>query len=347
MSAVARAGTWRPAVVVLLPLIAIAGVGSANGGFFATSFGWTALAFACAAIILLAIAAPVWGRFDRIWLAATACLCVYTFLSAAWAGSVGDAVDAGLRMLVYLTGIAGALLVLRRGDLSCWLAGLVLGVAGVCVYSLATRLFPSHFGGLNLATYRLFVPVGYWNALGIFAAIALLLGVGVVAVGRYQLLRVLSAVALVVLAPTLYFTFSRGAWLALIIGAAAMVALSPNRLRLVVAGLVLGVAPAAAVAFAWRSPALTHQTTTLAAASDAGRKLALDLAILALVQGPVAAGYISGDGMPSPPDAPTPFSASSKMSSLPKSRPCGAFPVREASPVELPLFSRALCFWGP
>ena len=186
MSAVARVGTWRPAVVVVLPLIAIAGVGSANGGFFATSFGWTALAFACAVIIVLAIAAPVWGRFDRIWLVATACLCVYTFLSAAWAGSVGDAVDAGLRMLVYLTGIAGALLVLRRGDLSCWLAGLVLGVAGVCVYSLATRLFPSHFGGLNLATYRLFVPVGYWNALGIFAAIALLLGVGVVAVGRWR-----------------------------------------------------------------------------------------------------------------------------------------------------------------
>lgn len=293
MNAVVRAGTWRPALVVLLPLIAIAGVGSANGGFFATSFGWTALAFACAAIILLAIAAPVWGRFDRIWLTATACLCVYTFLSAAWAGSVGDAVDAGLRTLVYLTGIAGALLVLRRGDLSCWLAGLVLAVAGVCVYSLATRLYPSHFGGLNLASYRLFVPVGYWNALGIFAAMALLLGVGLVALGRWQVLRVLSAVALVVLAPTLYFTFSRGAWLALMVGAAAMLALSPNRLRLVTAGLVLGVAPTIAVVLAWRSPALTHQTTTLAAASGAGRKLALDLVILALLQVPVAAAYIA------------------------------------------------------
>ena len=72
-----------------------------------------------------------------------------------------------------------------------------------------------------------------------------------------------------------------------------MIALSPNRLRLVTAGLVLGVVPAAAVALAWRSPALTHQTTTLAAASDAGRKLALDLALLALLQVPVAAGYIA------------------------------------------------------
>ena len=117
-----------------LPLIAIAAVGSANDGFFATSFGWTALAFAGAAIILVVIAAPVWGWFDRVWLTAAACLCVYALLSAAWAGSAGDAVDAGLRTLVYLSAIAGVLLVLRRGDLSCWLAGLMLGVAGVCVY---------------------------------------------------------------------------------------------------------------------------------------------------------------------------------------------------------------------
>jgi O-antigen ligase len=293
MSAVSHSWMWRPAVVVLLPLVAIAGVGSASGGYFATSFGWATLAFAWAAIISLTIAAPVWGWFDRIWLAAAACLCVYTFLSAAWAGSVGDAVDAGLRTLVYLTGIAGTLLVLRRGDLSCWLAGLVLGVAGVCVYSLATRLFPTHFGGLNASSYRLFVPVGYWNALGIFAGIALLLGLGVVALGRWRVLRVLSAVALVLLAPTVYFTFSRGAWLALMIGAAAIVALGPNRLRLVTAGLVLGAMPAVGVLLAWRSPALTQQTTTLAAASDAGRKLALELVLLALGQAAVAVGYVA------------------------------------------------------
>jgi len=293
MSVRSRSTAWRPALAVVLPLVAIAAVGSASGGYFATSFGWTALAFACAAIVLLTVAAPAWGRFDRVLLAAAACLCGYTFLSAAWAGSVGDAVDAGMRMLVYLSGVAAAVLLLRRGDLGCWLAGLVLGVAGVCVYSLATRLFPAHFGGLNTSSYRLFVPVGYWNALGIFAGIALLLGLGVAALGRFPALRVLAAVALVVLAPTLYFTFSRGAWLALMIGAAAMVALGPSRLRLVTAGLVLGAIPAVAVLLAWRSPGLTQQTATLAAASAAGRRLALELALLALGQAAVAAGYLA------------------------------------------------------
>ena len=171
----------------------------------------------------------------------------------------------------------------------------MLGAAGVCVYSLATRLFPSHFGGFNLAAYRLFVPIGYWNALGIFAADRVAARPGVAAVGRWQLsTRSAQRVALVVLAPTLYFTFSRGA----LAGADRRRggdgrAQPESSALLVTAALVLGVAPTVAVVLAWRSPALTHQTTTLAAASGAGRKLALDLVILALLQAPVAAGYIA------------------------------------------------------
>jgi hypothetical protein len=294
MSVAVATRTWtlRPATAVLLPLAAVAGVGSANGGFFATAFGWTTLAFVLAVIVALAFVTPVWGRLDGIWLATAACLCVYMFLSALWAGSSADAIDAGLRMLVYLTAVAGVLLVLDRGDLGSWLAGLVLGVAGVCIFSLATRLFPARFGGLNAASYRLFVPVGYWNALGIFAGIAALLAVGVVALGSSRVLRILSAVALVILAPTLYFTFSRGAWLALIIGAIVMIAYSPKRLQLVTATLVFGALPAVAVGLAWHSPALRDQTTTLATATSAGRRLALYLVLLAVAQAVIGAAYL-------------------------------------------------------
>ena len=221
---------------MLLPLLAVGGVGAASGGYFATSFGWTALAFAWVGMVVLILGAPRWGTFDRLWLAAAAALCVYTFVSAGWAGSTDAAVQGGERALVYLTGVAGALLILRRGDFSRWLGGLVLGVAGVCIYSLATRLYPTHFGGFNTSDYRLFTPVGYWNALGIFAGIALLLGVGVAALGRVGWLRVGSAAALVVLAPTIYFTFSRGALIAVAVGVVAMFALSPHRLLLLVRG---------------------------------------------------------------------------------------------------------------
>jgi O-Antigen ligase len=282
----------RHSAVLLLPLLAVAGVGAASGGYFATSFGWTALAFAWAAVVALVLVAPKWGAFDRVWLFSAAALCVYTFASAGWAGSVDNAVHGGERALVYLTGVAGALIVLRRGDFSRWLGGLVLGVAGVCVYSLATRLYPTHFGGFNTADYRLFSPVGYWNALGIFAAIALLLGFGLVALGRVAWLRVASAAALVVLAPTIYFTFSRGALIAVAVGIVAMFVLSPHRLLLLGAAIALGAVPAIGVLLAWRSHGLTHRSATLAAASQDGRRLALELMLLALVQAAVALGYV-------------------------------------------------------
>ena len=114
-----NARSWpRHSVVLLAPLIAIAGLGAASGGYFATSFGWTALAFSWAVIVALALSAPRWNAFDRIWLIGAAAFCAYTFLSIAWAGSVDAAVQGSERALVYLTAVAGALVVLRRGDFS-------------------------------------------------------------------------------------------------------------------------------------------------------------------------------------------------------------------------------------
>ena len=57
-----------------------------------------------------------------------------------------------------------------------------------------------------------------------------------------------------------------------------MFALSPRRLRLLGAAIVLGAAPAVGVLLAWRSHGLTHRSSTLAAASHDGRRLALELA---------------------------------------------------------------------
>ena len=51
----------EPRRCVLLPLVAIASVASANGGYFPTSFGWTALVFAWVAVIALYLVAPAVG----------------------------------------------------------------------------------------------------------------------------------------------------------------------------------------------------------------------------------------------------------------------------------------------
>ena len=155
----------------------------------------------------------------------------------------------------------------------------MLGATAICFYSLATRLFADHFGAFNAdAGYRLFVPIGYWNALGIFAGIAALLAFGVAVAGRITALRILAAVALVVLLPTLYYTYSRGSWAALLVGLVVTLLYSPWRERLFVGLFVFVPLPALAVWLASRPAALTDRSASIAAASHAGHRLAVELA---------------------------------------------------------------------
>src|SRR5262249_12128895 len=156
---------------------------------------------------------------------------------------------------------------------------------------LLGRLAPNRFGEFDsIAGYRLAGTIGYWNGLGIFAAIGILLALGFAARGRLLTVRVLAAVSLVVLGPALYFTFSRGAWIALAIGFLVAVALDPGRLQLIVAGLLLTPAPALGIFVASRSDALTHRGSQLAAAVHQGHRLALVLALLAAAAAFVAIG---------------------------------------------------------
>ncbi len=97
---------------------------------------------------------------------------------------------------------------------------------------------------------------------------------------------------MVVLAPTMYFTFSRGVLFAFAIGIVAMFALSPLRLRLAAAAVVFGTAPLVAVLLASHAAGLTHRAANLAEASHDGRHLALELTLLALVQAVLALAYV-------------------------------------------------------
>ena len=294
VSGIARdEGSWGAAGAFVLPLIAIIAVAAASGGFNATSFGWTALAFSWVVIAAVAITAPTWAALDIAWLVAALAVCLFTFLSAAWSGSVGTAIDNGQRSLEYLLGLVAALLIARRGRLSLWLGGAALGAAAISVYSLATRLFPNRFGAFNAsAGYRLFVPIGYWNALGVFAVLGALIAFGVSVEGRGRALRILAGAALVPLSATLYFTFSRGAWGALGVGLLTALVFSTRRLRLLAGALVLGALPAVGVVLASRSSGLTHQSVVLSAAAHAGHRLAPELVLLLVTQAVVAAVYV-------------------------------------------------------
>jgi O-antigen ligase len=183
-------------------------------------------------------------------------------------------------MLVYVMLAAAVALVLRRGDAPALFGGLFAGCVVVGSYALATRIFPDRFETFDSPAlpYRLSEPIGYWNALGLLAAIGILLGLGGVAHGRRLLPIGLAGACLPVLAATLYFSFSRGAWAALAIGMVVFLALDPRRLRFVWSALVVLAPSAACVAVASQSEALTTEDSPRVDAVAEGHRLALFVA---------------------------------------------------------------------
>src|SRR4029453_15843494 len=100
------------------------------------------------------------------------------------------------------------------------------------------RAFPS-----QCAVTRLEQPLGYWNSLGAFAAMGILLALGVALRTRSLVARALAAASLPILACTLYFTFGRSAWIALGLALLTALLFDARRLQLVTGMAVLAPAP--------------------------------------------------------------------------------------------------------
>jgi O-antigen ligase len=258
---------------------------ASHGAYFSQSWGWVALAFLMPLALALILGwAKMPGRLRLAFVAFVAATGVWVAASALWSVSAPASVREAERVLVYVALAGFVAFVIRRRDAEPLAAGLYAGVVAIAAYALATRLFPDRLGTYDdeFSVYRLSHPIGYWNALGLFAAVGLLLGAGFVAHARRLPYVVASAAFLPVLAGTLYFTFSRGAWAALGAGAAALIVLDPRRLRLLWSVVVVLPASAVVVAVASRQDALTTEDAPRAAAIDQGHRLALVVGALAL-----------------------------------------------------------------
>jgi tetratricopeptide (TPR) repeat protein len=264
-------------------LIAFAGT---NGGYFPTSWGWSALGFAWAAALALVVRArPAIGRLELAFIGLFAAYAGWVALSLLWTRNVSQTVGEVQRDLVYPLGLLALALIAHRPDVRRLLGAIVVAITAITAYALATRLFPDRLGSFEsadtIAAYRLETPVGYWNALGVFAVLGILLAVGFVAHGRSVLARAAAAATLPVLASALYFTFSRGSWLALAVGTFVLVAVESRRLRLITS-LLVGAPPAVAVVLlASQADGQTRSGATLAEATRDGHRIALWVVLLA------------------------------------------------------------------
>jgi O-antigen ligase len=276
----------RRTYVLAIAVAAIVTASNASqGAYFSQSWGWVALAFLVPTTVLLILeraSAP--GRLRIAFASFMGALAVWIALSSLWSISAPASIRETERMLVYVAVALAILLVLRRGDAPGVLAGIGLGVLFVCGYALATRLFPDRFDAYDdpIVMYRLAEPLGYWNALGLLATLGLIVVLGFAAHARRVLPTVVAAAATPVLATTLYFTFSRGAWAALIVGFVFAVCVDPRRLRLLWVTLVVAAPAVVCVAYASRLDALTTEDALPAAAAREGHRLAAVVGVAAV-----------------------------------------------------------------
>jgi O-antigen ligase len=269
--------TQRTLIVGAAVAAIVVAANSNDGAYFSQSWGWVALAFLVPSTLLLIfdrVAGP--GRLRIALASLVGALGVWIALSTMWSISPSGSAREVERMLVYVSLTLAVALVLRRGDGPAVTNGALVGIVAISSYGLATRLFPDRLESTDdpFNTYRLAEPLGYWNATGLLATLGVLLALGVAAHARRTAWALPAAAALPVLVSTLYFTFSRGAWAALIVGFVTAVIIDPRRVRLLWMTLVAGVPLVACIAYGSRLDALTTSGALDSAAAEQGHRMA-------------------------------------------------------------------------
>jgi hypothetical protein len=244
----------------VLPGVLTAYFSAASGGYFPGAPALVAAELLVLIAVYVALARrPFAGAGPALLVAAVALggFAAWALASSAWSDSPARALPEYTRALAYL----GALVLFGLMPYSArrirWMIyALTLSIVGVCSVSFLSRTAPDLISGMGrLETDRLSYPLDYWNALGLLAGLGIILsGHFACALREHWGVRVAGAAAVPLLTSTLYYTFSRGAVWATVVGVVAYVVVA--RPRGVVSG-ALATVPTTALALMTVNPAGT------------------------------------------------------------------------------------------
>jgi hypothetical protein len=215
---------------------ALAGVAfGAAGGFQLDRLTWTEIAVVLASGLLIAVALlrARGGRLDgAVTLGAFVGLAALVAISIAWSIAPSDSwLEANLTISYVLVFAAGAAIArLMPGGWAIVLRAILVAVAAVVVYGLATRVWP-HLDANDIFA-RLGAPYSYWNALGATAALAVppALWLGARRSGHAPV-NAFAYPLLALLWVAIFLSYSRAAIIVAGIGAIVWIAWVPLRLR--------------------------------------------------------------------------------------------------------------------
>jgi O-antigen ligase len=229
-------GRLDQTAALIAPVALIVGLALAGGGFEVTGRHVAGLAVWLVVVALLVLGAASRATLGRPFhwaVAGLGALAVWSASSSLWSGSVELSFIEADRELVYLGFFLAAFLIAQTDRRRQRFAeGLAIAVTLVALLGLASRLLPHVLevsDSLGKGA-RMRYPLGYWNANGAMFGIAVALLLWSSRRAARTALRWASVAALPAVLLALYFTYSRGGLLALLIAAGVTIALSRDRL---------------------------------------------------------------------------------------------------------------------
>ena len=186
-------------------------------------------------------------------------------------------------MVVYAAVMLALVVLARSGATRLLVISTHVAVTGIVVYALAHYLLvPRRYDPFQ--GYLLNQPLGYANAVGVLAALGIVLGLGILRQTESRTTRAAAAATVPPLALALVLTGSDASWFGLAVGLAAMALLDPSPVGLVRAAATI--APASILAVwlgrhsglsdpAVVSPHISGGVLALAAAGCAGATAAI------------------------------------------------------------------------
>lgn len=233
--------TWRARLeqtaAFLAPVALIGGLALAGGGFDVSGRHIAGLAAWLVVVALLVFGAASATTLARPLYASIGLiggLALWSAISSLWSGSVELSLTEVDRILAFLGFFIAACLIAQTNERRQRFAeGLAVAIALVALVGLFSRLLPDVLSVTDPSGGpRLRYPLGYWNANGVICGMAAAMLLWTSRHGSWTALRWASVAMLPAVLLTLYFTYSRGGLLSLVVSVVCLLALSRDRLWL-------------------------------------------------------------------------------------------------------------------
>jgi hypothetical protein len=301
--------SWSSLAAALVSCVVLVKLAFSAGGYFPTGYlPAGVLAYAALAVVLV-VHIPSWTfpTSGLLALASLAGLGAWTGLSATWSPDPAAAIGDLQRDAVYVALFALGLVAAGSGRHARLLPWAVLAVITIVIGAgLLSRLEPDLVHGTiqdaGFTQGRLSYPLSYWNTFGALAGMGLVLAAGLASdAGAPVVARAVAAGLAVPLGAAMWFSLSRGAWLAVIVGLVMLVVVGHRRGSVVITLVVIGTAIALAITRLDPYPSLTGDLAGVQFSASDGHaylaQLALISAACGALVGVIAAGRASANLM--------------------------------------------------